>query len=119
VDVNHDAVPQDRPGRAVGPEASAPPEPSDAAAMAAVVDPTVEAALDALVAAAPPLSYEVRMRLAHLLRHHEPPTATSRRGHGSADDRRAARSTGRGGDTTGVEPAAGVEGRGGATGAAP
>jgi hypothetical protein len=98
VDVNHNVAPPDRPGRAVGPEASAPPEPSDAAAMAAVVDPAVEAALDALVAAAPPLSYEVRMRLAHLLRQHEPPTVTSRRG---------------------AEPAADGEGRGGAAGAAP
>jgi hypothetical protein len=109
VDVNHDIAPPDCAVGAIGPEVSVSPESGDAAAMAAVVDPTVEAALDALVAEAPPLSYEVRMRLAHLLRHHEPPP----------HERGAARSTGRGVDTVRAEPAADVEGRGGAAGAAP
>jgi hypothetical protein len=39
-----------------------------------VDDPDIDAALDAVVATAPPLPYEVRARLAWLLRgqHHQP-----------------------------------------------
>jgi hypothetical protein len=45
------------------------------ARLAAVDDPDLDAALDAIVAAAPPLPYPVRARLAYLLGgHHTPRT---------------------------------------------
>jgi hypothetical protein len=61
-----------------------------AARLAAVDDPDIDAALDAIVAAAPPLPYPVRARLAWLLwgRHDTPPCDTTNR-HETDRDRTA------------------------------
>jgi hypothetical protein len=67
--------------RGAPPVAEPIPEPTNpqhhraAPAVRDVDDPDIDAALDAVVDAAPPLPYEVRARLAWLLRgqHHQPP----------------------------------------------